>query len=171
MIQIKAIVSVSDRLHSVQAEQPRHYTPAAENESTATGWGGAGWKSRTAALAVQRPWGPPPSKHDSLSYQLVNTQTNYSHLCKQIYGFPLNGSKHYKTPKQILKGPIGSCAFGDAGYEFLTNHSTVMHDSTFASIFLRRCERSLGLSYDQSRSLPHWNCSHLQKRILYRSIS
>lgn len=30
------------------AEQPRHYTPAAENESTATGCGGAGWESRTA---------------------------------------------------------------------------------------------------------------------------
>lgn len=29
------------------AEQPRHYTQAAENESTAIGCGGAGWKSIT----------------------------------------------------------------------------------------------------------------------------
>lgn len=36
------------------AEQPRHYTPAAENESIAMGWGGAGWDSRAEMQSMGR---------------------------------------------------------------------------------------------------------------------
>lgn len=69
------------------AEQPRHYTPpAAENESTAIGWGGAGWDGRTAAQCMGR--GDNKECLHSLCYHVntihslicnsstVNTQTN-----------------------------------------------------------------------------------------------
>lgn len=64
------------------AEQPRHYT---ENESTAIGWGGAVWESRTAVHGL---WGWQeclnsllPCKHNSLSYlQFINCK----HANKQV---------------------------------------------------------------------------------------
>ncbi len=62
------------------AEQPRHYTPAAENESTAIGWGG--WESRTATQHMGRGDNRNACYHVNTIHSLicnssaVNIQTN-----------------------------------------------------------------------------------------------
>lgn len=57
------------------AEQLRHYTPAAENESTAIGWGGAGLQLGSWATGIIGMLSASllPCKHNSLTYlQFIN---------------------------------------------------------------------------------------------------
>lgn len=72
------------------AEQPRHYTPAAENESTATGSGGAGQDSRSATQCM--------GHGDTRNACALCDHVNTIHCYLQVI------CKHAKNKKQACTG-------------------------------------------------------------------